>query len=120
MDGALKFVKPEGLSHTVEGGANSAGLSSMARSLMLSGTQPLSPKGGRETREDFDLLGTSESSEKRLEELSDATEEALVTAPAAIALGAGQTGKSCVLGSRRSKSPIREMIVGCKGMILKC
>jgi hypothetical protein len=26
VDGALKFVKPEGLSHTVEGGTNSAGL----------------------------------------------------------------------------------------------
>ena len=75
VDGALKFVKPEGQSHTVEGGTNSAGLSSMARSLTLSGTQPLSPKGGREAREDFDFLGSSESSEKRIEVLSDATEE---------------------------------------------
>ena len=89
VDGALKFVKPEGLSHTVEGGTNSAGLSSMARSLTLSGTQPLSPKGGREAREDFDLLGSSESSEKRFEEEPDATEETLITAPSAIALGVG-------------------------------
>ncbi len=94
MDGALKFVKPEGLSHTVEGGTNCAGLSSMARSLTLSGTQPLSPKGGREAREDFDFLGSSESSEKRLQEESDATEETVVTAPAAVALGAGRAGKS--------------------------
>jgi hypothetical protein len=89
MDGALKFVKPEGLSHTVEGGTNSAGLSSMARSLTLSGTQPLSPKGGRDACEDFDFLGSSESSEKRIEVVSDANEETLVTAPAAIALGTG-------------------------------
>ncbi len=89
VDGALKFVKPEGLSHTVEGGTNSAGLSSKTRSLTLSCTQPLSPKGGRKTHKDFDLLGSSELSKKRFEELSDATEETLVTAPAAIALGTG-------------------------------
>ncbi len=89
VDGALKFVKPEGLSHTVEGGTKSAGLSSMARSLTLSSTQPLSPKGGREAREDFVFLGSSESSEKRFEAASDATEETLVTAPVAFALGAG-------------------------------
>jgi hypothetical protein len=68
---------------------NSAGLSSMARSLTLSGTQPLSPKGGREAREDFDFLGSSESSEKTFEVESDETKETLVTAPAAIVLGAG-------------------------------
>jgi hypothetical protein len=89
MDGALKFATPEGLSHTVEGGANSAGLSSMARALTLFGTQPLSPKGGRKARGDFDFLGSSKLSEKRFEVESDATEETLITAPAAIALGAG-------------------------------
>jgi hypothetical protein len=61
----------------------------------------------------------SELSEKRIESSPDALEEAFVAAPAAVALGVGLVGKSFVLGNRRSSSPLQEMIVPGKAMILK-
>ena len=66
------------------------------------------------------MLSSSELSEKRIESTPDELEVAFVVAPAAaIALGDGRVGKSFVLGNRRSSSPMREMIVPGKGMILK-
>ena len=56
---------------------------------------------------------------KRIENDSDSSEESFVAAPAAIALGAGWVGKSCVLGSCRSQPPICEIRACRKGMILK-
>jgi hypothetical protein len=120
VDGALKFVKPEGLNHTIEGGTNGAGLDWRARCQSLSGIEIAFSESGREAGEDLDSLCSSELSEKRVHPDPDAPEEALVAAPTAIALGPGSVGKSCVLGSSCSQSPSRETIVSGKGMILKC
>ena len=71
MDWALKFVKPEGLSHTVEGGTNGTGHGSIAICRRLSGAKVSDPKGGGETRKDFCFFVSSESVEKRVENDSD-------------------------------------------------
>jgi hypothetical protein len=76
-------------------------------------------KCGGKAGKGFELLLSSELSEKRIESTPDELEEAFVAAPAAIALGVGRVGKSFVLGNRRSSYPMREMIVPSKGMILK-
>jgi hypothetical protein len=83
------------------------------------GVQSSLSKRGGEAGKGFELLSSSELSEKRIESTPDELEEAFVAAPAAIALGVGRVGKSFVLGNRRSSSPMREMIVPGKGMILK-
>ncbi len=88
-DWALKFVKPEGLSHTVEGGTNGIGHGSKASRRSLSGTQSSVPKGGGEAGKGFGSLYSSELLEKRVVSDADLTEEPLVAAPAVIALGAG-------------------------------
>ena len=89
MDWALKFVKPEGLSHPVEGGTNGTRHGSIAICRRLSGVKPSVPKGGGETREDFCPFASSESEEKRVESDPNSFEESFVAAPAAAALGAG-------------------------------
>lgn len=119
VDGTLKLVKPVGLSHTVEGGTNSSGQGSRAICFSSSGVQSSFPEGGCKTCEGFDSFTSSESSEKRIEESVDASEENFIAAPAATALGAGRLGKSSVLGSFRSKFPMREVIVSGKVVILK-
>ena len=75
FDGTLKLVKPEGLSHTVEGGANSSGQGSSAICFSSSGVQSSSLEGSGKTGEGFNSFTSSELSEKRVEESTDASEE---------------------------------------------
>ena len=89
MDQALKFVKPEGLSHTIEGGTNGTGHRSMASCRRKSGAKPSVPKGGSEAGKDFCSFSSSKLDEKRIENDSKSSEEAFVAAPGAIALGTG-------------------------------
>ncbi|KAI2507338.1 hypothetical protein MHU86_7058 [Fragilaria crotonensis] len=53
VNGALKFLKPEGLSHTVNGGTNGTGHGSIAICRRLLGAKPSVLSGGGETREAF-------------------------------------------------------------------
>ena len=90
VDGALKLVKPVGLSHTVEGGTNRSGLWSIAiltRSIGIQ--QDTSSQGGGETGKEFEFLPSQESLEKRPELESDASEECEVLSPATSALDSG-------------------------------
>lgn len=55
VNGALKFVTPVGLSHTIEGGSSAICLSS-------SGVQSSFSEGGGKTGESFDSVSSSELS----------------------------------------------------------
>ncbi len=89
VDWVVKFVKPEGLSYTVKGGTNSDKHYSLASCRKLSTAKPSVPKGGGQEGEVLCSLGLSDLVEKRVQLDSDLSEETFVTAPAAIALGAG-------------------------------
>ena len=65
VDGALKFLKPVGQSHTIEGGTSSSGQGSSAICLSSSGVQSSFSEGGGKTGEGFDSVSSSELFEKR-------------------------------------------------------
>jgi hypothetical protein len=118
VDWVVKFVKPEGLSYTVEGGTNSDKHYSIASCRKLSTAELSVPKGGGEGK-GLCSLGLSDLAEKRVQLDSDLSEETFVTAPAAISLGAGCVVKSCVPGRNSSQPPIYKRWACGKWMILK-
>ena len=117
MDWADKFVSPKGLCHAVEGGTNCTRWASRASSQSASGIvcPAFEQSGGEAGKHRDSFCCPFEAPEEWVTVVTDDAEKTGVELPTAAALGTGARGNGCVLGSRRIKSPMPEIVAVVKG-----